>query len=186
MVLLRINARRRREHLGDLAVGGEEAVGDASCSGVDDRSDWSGGVEGWVGEEHVGEGEVVGGVAGQRVLEVEQAEMRDALAPLGRDANVGDAFSRVFQQAGAHFNKLECFCFNQYTLAPGEKKQWPVAFVIDNKLPREVTTITLSYTFFEVGGKTPAAPAGYQSIPAVKPVALAPVLPLALPKEVAL
>ena len=61
-------------------------------------------------------------------------------------------------QAAAHFNKLECFCFNQYTLAPGEKKQWPVAFVIDPKLSKDVTTITLSYTFFEVGGKTPAAP----------------------------
>ncbi|MDI1269883.1 MAG: cytochrome c oxidase assembly protein [Polaromonas sp.] len=63
-------------------------------------------------------------------------------------------------QAGAHFNKLECFCFSQYTLAPGEKKQWPVVFVIDPKLSKDVTTITLSYTFFEVGGKTPAAPAG--------------------------
>jgi len=62
------------------------------------------------------------------------------------------------KQAMAHFNKLECFCFNQYTLAPGEKKQWPVAFVIDPKLPKDVTTITLSYTFFEVGGKTPPAP----------------------------
>jgi cytochrome c oxidase assembly protein subunit 11 len=62
-------------------------------------------------------------------------------------------------QAGAHFNKLECFCFSQYTLAPGEKKQWPVAFVIDPKLSRDVQTITLSYTFFEVGGKTPPAPA---------------------------
>ena len=61
-------------------------------------------------------------------------------------------------QAGAYFNKLECFCFSQYTLAPGEKKQWPVAFVIDPKLPGDVKTITLSYTFFEVGGKTPAAP----------------------------
>jgi len=61
-------------------------------------------------------------------------------------------------QAAMHFNKLECFCFNQYTLAPGEKKQWPVAFVIDPKLSRDVNTITLSYTFFEVGGKTPAAP----------------------------
>ena len=61
-------------------------------------------------------------------------------------------------QAGAYFNKLECFCFAQYTLAPGEKKQWPVAFVIDPKLSKDVTTITLSYTFFEVGGKTPAAP----------------------------
>ena len=61
-------------------------------------------------------------------------------------------------QAATHFNKLECFCFNQYTLAPGEKKQWPVAFVIDPKLSRDISTITLSYTFFEVGGKTPAAP----------------------------
>lgn len=61
-------------------------------------------------------------------------------------------------QAAAYFNKLECFCFNQYTLAPGEKKQWPVAFVIDPKLSKDVATITLSYTFFEVGGKTPAAP----------------------------
>lgn len=61
-------------------------------------------------------------------------------------------------QAASHFNKLECFCFNQYTLESGEKKQWPVTFVIDPKLSKDVTTITLSYTFFEVGGKTPAAP----------------------------
>lgn len=60
--------------------------------------------------------------------------------------------------AGPHFNKLECFCFNEYTLAPGEKKQWPVAFVIDPKLPRDVTTITLSYTFFEVKGKIAGVP----------------------------
>ena len=62
------------------------------------------------------------------------------------------------RQAAAHFNKLECFCFTQYTLDAGEKKEWPVAFIIDPKLSKDVTTITLSYTFFEVGGKTPAAP----------------------------
>ena len=62
------------------------------------------------------------------------------------------------QQAAAHFNKLECFCFNQYTLDAGEKKSWPVVFVIDPRLSKDVKTITLSYTFFEVGGKTPAAP----------------------------
>ena len=61
-------------------------------------------------------------------------------------------------QAAAHFNKIECFCFKQYTLEPGESKQWPVAFVIDPKLSKDVTTITLSYTFFEVGSKTPPAP----------------------------
>ncbi len=63
-------------------------------------------------------------------------------------------------QSAAHFNKLECFCFTQYTLQPGEQKSWPVAFVIDPRLPKDVTTITLSYTFFEVGGRVPAAPKG--------------------------
>jgi cytochrome c oxidase assembly protein subunit 11 len=62
------------------------------------------------------------------------------------------------QQAASHFNKLECFCFNEYLLAPGEARTWPVTFVIDPKLPKGVTTITLSYTFFEVGGKVPQAP----------------------------
>ena len=62
------------------------------------------------------------------------------------------------RNAAPHFNKLECFCFTQYVLEPGERKEWPVAFVIDPKLPKDVTTITLSYTFFEVGGKTPPAP----------------------------
>ena len=62
--------------------------------------------------------------------------------------------------AGAHFNKVECFCFNEWKLAPGESKTWPVTFRIDTKLPKDVNTVTLSYTFFEVGGKVPAAPAG--------------------------
>jgi cytochrome c oxidase assembly protein subunit 11 len=56
-------------------------------------------------------------------------------------------------QASPYFNKVECFCFNEYTLKPGETKQWPVVFHVDAKLPKDVTTITLSYTFFEVAGK---------------------------------
>ncbi|MCZ8236540.1 MAG: cytochrome c oxidase assembly protein [Inhella sp.] len=57
------------------------------------------------------------------------------------------------KQSMAHFHKFECFCFNEYTLAPGEEKEWPVVFVVDPKLPKDVKTITLSYTFFEVPGK---------------------------------
>ncbi len=72
------------------------------------------------------------------------------------------------RQAAAHFTKLECFCFNQYTLEPGESKEWPVAFVIDPRLSRDVTTITLSYTFFEVGGKTPPAPQSTAAAPHAK------------------
>jgi cytochrome c oxidase assembly protein subunit 11 len=64
------------------------------------------------------------------------------------------------KQSMAHFNKLECFCFNEYTLKPGESKQWPVVFYVDARLPKDVSTITLSYTFFEVGGKIPPAPEG--------------------------
>ena len=62
------------------------------------------------------------------------------------------------RQAMAHFNKLECFCFEEWKLKPGESKRWPVVFYIDSKLPHDVKTITLSYTFFEVGGKVPPEP----------------------------
>ncbi len=57
------------------------------------------------------------------------------------------------QQAAPYFNKLECFCFTQQTLAPGEVKRMPVTFIIDADLPRDVNTVTLSYTFFEVEGR---------------------------------
>ena len=67
-------------------------------------------------------------------------------------------------QAMPYFNKIECFCFNQYTLQPGESKRWPVVFVIDPKLSKDVKTITLSYTFFEVGGTVPPEPAGNAAV----------------------
>ena len=56
------------------------------------------------------------------------------------------------QLAGQFFNKLECFCFTKQTLAGGETRRMPVVFLIDPKLPADVHTITLSYTFFEVAG----------------------------------
>lgn len=85
-------------------------------------------------------------------------------------------------QAMAHFNKLQCFCFNEYVMKPGETKQWPVVFVIEPKLPKDVTTITLSYTFFEVGARTPAAPSAALPLAptAVAVPLVAPVLPLPL------
>ncbi|OFZ89489.1 MAG: cytochrome c oxidase assembly protein [Betaproteobacteria bacterium RIFCSPLOWO2_12_FULL_62_58] len=56
------------------------------------------------------------------------------------------------QLAARYFKKLDCFCFTQQTLAPGEVRRMPVVFVIEKGLPREVNTVTLSYTFFEVEG----------------------------------
>jgi len=63
------------------------------------------------------------------------------------------------QQAAPHFKKVECFCFQQQTLGPNEAKQMPVVFYIDPALPKEIRTITLSYTFFEIDGGADKKPA---------------------------
>lgn len=60
------------------------------------------------------------------------------------------------QVAARYFNKMECFCFEQQTLAPGERRIMPVVFVLDPALPRDVSVITLSYTFFELPGRNTA------------------------------
>lgn len=57
------------------------------------------------------------------------------------------------QQAAAFFKKVECFCFQQQTLEANQAKEMPVVFYLDPKLPKDVQTITLSYTFFEVAGQ---------------------------------
>ena len=57
-------------------------------------------------------------------------------------------------KAGLYFNKVHCFCFDKQTLAPGESARLPVSFFVDPEIVNdrnldEVSTITLSYTFFE-------------------------------------
>lgn len=58
------------------------------------------------------------------------------------------------QHAAAYFHKLDCFCFTKQVLEPGERRQMPVVFVLDPALPKDIGTITLSYTFFEVENGT--------------------------------
>lgn len=84
-------------------------------------------------------------------VEYEIANVRSAAVTAQAVPSYGPA------RAGAYFHKMECFCFTQQTLAAGETRRMPVVFVVDPKLPRDVNTITLSYTFFEIpgrGGKT--------------------------------
>ncbi len=51
-------------------------------------------------------------------------------------------------QASLYFNKTECFCFTKQILEPGERKEMIVRFVVDTELPKKISTMTLSYTFF--------------------------------------
>jgi cytochrome c oxidase assembly protein subunit 11 len=52
-------------------------------------------------------------------------------------------------RASGYFAKTECFCFTAQTLHAGETRDMPVRFIIDPSLPKDVKTITLSYTFFK-------------------------------------
>jgi cytochrome c oxidase assembly protein subunit 11 len=61
------------------------------------------------------------------------------------------------QHAAQYFRKLDCFCFATQTLQPGERREMPVVFVIDPKVPDDVRAITLSYTFFAVEGAAKVA-----------------------------
>ena len=61
-------------------------------------------------------------------------------------------------KVGRYFHKIECFCFGEQTLAAGQNVSMPVVFYVDPALDedpnmRDVTDITLSYTFYETGTK---------------------------------
>ena len=96
-------------------------------------------------------------------LEVHPGEMTEITYEvtnnLGRSVRAQAIPSYAPKSATEFFTKLECFCFQEQTLAANETKKMPVVFVIDTGLPDDVKTITLSYTFFEIGfGTTPPAP----------------------------
>ena len=64
---------------------------------------------------------------------------------------VGQAIPSVTPGTAAqHFKKTECFCFNNQPLEGGGVAEMPLQFIIDQDLPRDIKTITLSYTIFDI------------------------------------
>jgi cytochrome c oxidase assembly protein subunit 11 len=91
---------------------------------------------------------------------------------LSKVALRGTATFNVFpEQSAAYFNKLECFCFKEQELGPGEATEFPVSFFVDPNIMKDrdaqgVTNITLSYTFYPIaGGKSGLAEQRLPSAP---------------------
>jgi cytochrome c oxidase assembly protein subunit 11 len=103
----------------------------------------------------------------QRSLDVHPGEvttvMYDVSNEQSRTIRAQAIPSYAPKQATEYFRKIECFCFTQQTLNANETKRMPVVFVVDPKLPKDVKTITLSYTFFELN--TPAAANADDAVP---------------------
>lgn len=71
---------------------------------------------------------------------------------LADDTIIGRAVPSVApNKAAPHFKKIECFCFSQQELKPGQSEEMPVRFLLERDLPRDVKTLTLSYAFYYVG-----------------------------------
>jgi cytochrome c oxidase assembly protein subunit 11 len=71
------------------------------------------------------------------------------------------AYNVVPESAARYFEKLQCFCFTDQTLQPGQSADFPVVYFVDPKYATDPDTknepdVTLSYTFFPVGGSPPA------------------------------
>jgi cytochrome c oxidase assembly protein subunit 11 len=70
--------------------------------------------------------------------------------PLARDMVAQAVPSISPSRAAEYFHKTECFCFNQQPLQGLQSAEMPLQFIVDQDLPRDIKTITLSYTIFDV------------------------------------
>jgi cytochrome c oxidase assembly protein subunit 11 len=72
---------------------------------------------------------------------------------LGRPVTAHAVMNAAPSNAGKYIEKQACFCFSDQTFAAGEEKVMPVVFLVSPKAPKDMTTISLSYTFFEQPGR---------------------------------
>ena len=103
----------------------------------------------------------------QMTMQVVPGEVNEAMYFARNDSEraiVGSAVPSVAPaRASGYFTKTECFCFTAQTLQPGESRDMPVRFIVDQDLPADVKTITLSYTFFKNDAMTARLGAGTTS-----------------------
>ncbi len=80
------------------------------------------------------------------------------------EAIIGNAVPSVApNEASIYFNKTECFCFTEQMLKPGESRRMPVRFIVDSAMPKNITVLTLAYTFYRNQTSTSALKAGKRS-----------------------
>lgn len=96
----------------------------------------------------------------ERVVEVKIGETALVFFKATNNSNAPVTGTAVFnvvpEVAGRYFTKIECFCFKEQTLAPGASIEMPVTFFVDPKIvddedTKNISEITLSYTFFRTG-----------------------------------
>ena len=68
---------------------------------------------------------------------------------LGRPVTAHAVMNTAPAEANRFIEKRECFCFSDQTLAAGESREMPVTFRVRADAPADLTTLSLSYTFFE-------------------------------------
>jgi cytochrome c oxidase assembly protein subunit 11 len=73
---------------------------------------------------------------------------------LGRPVTAHAVMNTAPASANQYIEKRECFCFSDQTLAAGESREMPVVFRVSTDAPASLTTVSLSYTFFEKAGKS--------------------------------